>query len=99
MTPISKFPSIRRDLALLLPESCAVSLLIETIQQTVGSWLEDCLVFDVYQGKGIPEGKKSIALGLILQHPDRTFKDEEVEQCIERVKRALEAKYSAVLRD
>jgi phenylalanyl-tRNA synthetase beta chain len=64
---LSRFPTIRRDLAIVVDVEIPASALCDTIYRQAGPMLKDVLVFDVYQGKGIESGRKSIALGLILQ--------------------------------
>ena len=63
-----------------------------------GDWLKDVFIFDVYQGKGISPGLKSIALALVLQHPTRTLIDEEVTKLIEKVILTLKGQFGAELR-
>ncbi|MEM9243856.1 MAG: phenylalanine--tRNA ligase subunit beta [Pseudomonadota bacterium] len=96
--PISRFPSIRRDLSLLVDQHLTVDELISTIKATAGDLLEDVVIFDLYQGKGVQAGKKSIALGLILQDFSRTLTDEDVEKILTAVIAALKRQYQAELR-
>lgn len=95
---ISKFPEIRRDLAILVKQAIPASEIQDTIKVTAGDWLKDVFIFDVYQGKGISPGLKSIALALILQHPTRTLVDDEVSALVERVVTTLNGKLGAELR-
>lgn len=95
---ISKFPEVRRDLALLIKETVPSEDIQDTIVKVVGDWLKDIFIFDVYQGKGISPGLKSVALALILQHPTRTLVDDEVAEIIERVIAALKGTFDAQLR-
>lgn len=95
---ISKFPEIRRDLAILVQQSIPVTLIQDTITYVAGEWLQSVTVFDVYQGKGIEKDQKSIALALILQHASRTLVDEEVANLMERVIFALKERFAAELR-
>ncbi|WP_263080278.1 phenylalanine--tRNA ligase subunit beta [Endozoicomonas sp. Mp262] len=96
--PLSKFPEVRRDLALTVADSVAADSLCQVIREVSAELLKDVRVFDVYAGKGIEEGYKSLALGLTLQHPSRTLKDEEVNQLIEGVVVRLEQDFNASLR-
>lgn len=96
--PLSKFPEVRRDLALTVAETVAADSLCQVIREAGADLLKDVRVFDVYAGKGIEEGHKSLALGLTLQHPSRTLKDEEVNQLIEGVVVRLEQEFNASLR-
>lgn len=95
---VSKFPEIRRDLALIVDQSVPVDAIQATITEVAKELLKDIFVFDVYQGKGIAEGHKSIALALTLQHSSRTLLDEEVADLIERVIVIVKGKFHAQLR-
>lgn len=95
---LSRFPQVRRDIALLVDESVAYQDLLDVVHKSASDALIDVKVFDVYQGKTLEEGKKSIALGLILQEFSRTLEDTEVEQMINRIVTALKAAHGAVLR-
>ncbi|MBV1910495.1 MAG: phenylalanine--tRNA ligase subunit beta [Kangiellaceae bacterium] len=96
---LSKFPSIRRDLAILVRENVTSSQIVDLIGQTAKSWLNSVVIFDIYRGKGIELGFKSIAIGIVLQRNDRTFKDTEISKTIDRVIGTLTEKLGAVLRD
>lgn len=95
---ISKFPEIRRDIAILVNQAIPAREIQDTIKVVAGDWLKDVFIFDVYQGKGISPGLKSIALALLLQHPARTLVDDEVTALMERVIKTLEGQLGAVLR-
>lgn len=95
---ISKFPEVRRDLALLVDRAVPVSELEKVIAESAGDAFKNVLVFDVYQGQGIDEAKKSVALGLTWQHPSHTLSDEEVNNSVETIVAALAEKLSAVVR-
>jgi phenylalanyl-tRNA synthetase beta chain len=92
---ISKFPAIRRDLGVVVDESVTLDALRQCVNLAAKGLLRDLNVFDVYRGKGIEPGRKSIALGLILQETSRTLTDGEadavVAAVIERVKTDLKA--------
>ncbi len=95
---LSKFPEVRRDLALIVKQDVAADSMNRMIREVSGELLKDVRVFDVYAGKGIEEGHKSLALGLTLQHASRTLKDEEVNQLIDSILVRLEADFGASLR-
>lgn len=97
-TEISKFPEIRRDLAILVKQTIPAKDIQDTIKLCAGDWLKDVFIFDVYQGKGVTPEHKSVALGLILQHPSRTLVDDEVAELIVRVIETLKGNLGAVLR-
>ena len=95
---LSKFPEVRRDMALIVDQSVAAGDIEQIIREQAGEWLKTVTVFDVYTGQGVPEGQKSLALGLTLQHPSRTFKDDEINALFASVVSALENGVKATLR-
>ncbi|MDO6564157.1 phenylalanine--tRNA ligase subunit beta [Amphritea sp. 1_MG-2023] len=97
-TSLSKFPESRRDLALLVNETVAFEDLRAVALQQGGEYLKAVTLFDVYQGKGVEPGQKSIALGLTWQHPSRTLNDEEINEVIDFVVSALKNEFGATLR-
>ncbi|MDR9441016.1 MAG: phenylalanine--tRNA ligase subunit beta, partial [Halomonas sp.] len=97
-TPLSRHPEVRRDLAFLVEEGLPVQSLLDTIRAQAGEWLVESHLFDVYQGKGVPEGLKSVALGLTWQHPSRTLNDEEINQLVDAIVAELRQHLGAELR-
>ncbi|MCH9769469.1 MAG: phenylalanine--tRNA ligase subunit beta [Gammaproteobacteria bacterium] len=95
---ISKFPTVHRDLALVVDRSLLSARLIEIIQKNSGSILNKVEIFDIYQGQGIEIDKKSIALGLTFQDASRTLRDEEINDVIHNIISTLEEKVNAKLR-
>lgn len=95
---ISKFPGIRRDLALLVDRELSTAEIQATMTKSGGEWLRQIVVFDVYLGEGIPKNKKSVAFALILQHPMRTLRDEEVAETMGRIIKALQQTWGIELR-
>jgi len=95
---LSKFPEIRRDIAILLDQSVPAMAIQDTINEVAGDLLKKIDIFDVYQGKGIISGQKSIALALTLQDSSRTLVDEEVTNLMDRVIEALKGRFNAELR-
>nr|WP_298248599.1 phenylalanine--tRNA ligase subunit beta [uncultured Halomonas sp.] len=83
--PLSRYPEVRRDLAFLVDEALPVQALLDTLRAQAGEWLSECRLFDVYQGKGVAEGRKSVALGLTWQHPSRTLNDEEINHLVDAI--------------
>jgi len=98
-SPISKFPRVRRDLAIVLPEGIEAEEIVSTARSVAGQLLVDCRLFDVYQGSGIDSGLKSVALGLILQESSRTLTDQEADQVVAAVGEALKSEFGAQIRD
>jgi phenylalanyl-tRNA synthetase beta chain len=96
--PISKFPAIRRDLAIVVEEKILSHSLLQTVRDVIGPLLIDLCIFDLYCGEKIKKNEKSLALGLTLQHPSRTLKDEEINGWIESALTALADQHGAKLR-
>lgn len=96
---ISRFPSVRRDLAIVVDETVSALALQEAIRETCGDQLLELALFDVYRGKGVEKGRKSIAFGLILQESSRTLTDADVESVAVRVVDRLNQNFGATLRD
>src|SRR5690606_21831219 len=83
--PIPRFPSIQRDLALLVPEGVAAGAVLETIERHGGPFLRHVHLFDVYEGDQVPEGFRSLAYAMTYQASDRTLTDDEVEKAQEAI--------------
>ena len=96
--PLSRFPAIRRDLAVVVDEALPVALLSGIVKEQLGDLLQFVQYFDIYRGAGIEPGKKSVALAMILQHPTRTLIDDEINDLIQQVIKALAAKCQATIR-
>ena len=96
--PVSKFPEVRRDFALLADRDTPVESLQNIITELAGEAFKALSVFDVYQGQGIDDTKKSVALGLTWQHPSHTLSEEEINKSVEQVLAALEAQLGVVVR-
>jgi phenylalanyl-tRNA synthetase beta chain len=95
---ISKFPQVRRDLALLVDNSVSFAQLHETAKKAERKLLKSVNLFDVYEGKNLPEGKKSYAISFILHNLNATLTDTEIEKSVNRIKEAFEKDYGATLR-
>jgi phenylalanyl-tRNA synthetase beta chain len=95
---LSRFPSIRRDISIVVDDDLPAAKLIEKIQEVAGNLLVNLELFDEYRGKGIDSGRKSLALGLTFQDSSRTLKEAEVEAETVKVINALAAEYRAELR-
>jgi phenylalanyl-tRNA synthetase beta chain len=96
---ISRFPAVRRDLAIVVAESVPVQTLLDAVRRSAGTLLTDLVVFDIYRGKGITEGFKSVAMGLNLQDISRTLTDVETDAVVARVVADLQREHSATIRD
>jgi phenylalanyl-tRNA synthetase beta chain len=95
---ISRYPSIRRDIAVIVAETVSWSTIEQLVEETAGNLLTKLVVFDEYRGAGIDEGHKSMAIGLTLQDVTRTLKDEEVDAVVNKVVTRLSDDLNAVLR-
>ena len=96
---ISRYPSIRRDLAFVVDADLQTGVLQAAVKAVAGGLLKQMPIFDVYQGKGIESGLKSIAFGLILQDNSRTLTEQDIEAVVEKVTMQLGDKFGATLRD
>ena len=96
---ISRFPAVRRDLAMIVDEAVAVQSLLDCIRRSAGDTLKDVVVFDVYRGKGIETGRKSVAIGLNLQDVSRTLTDESTDAVVAQVVADLVRECKATIRD
>jgi phenylalanyl-tRNA synthetase beta chain len=96
---ISKFPSVRRDLAIVVDESVPLAVLQENVTVSASGLLSELRVFDVYRGPGVETGRKSIALGLILQDSSRTLTDVDADAVVTAVVARLRDELSATIRD
>jgi phenylalanyl-tRNA synthetase beta chain len=96
---ISKFPSVRRDLSIVIDESVPLAVLQENVTVSASGLLSELRVFDVYRGPGVDSGRKSIALGLILQDSSRTLTDVDADSVVTAVVARLRDELSATIRD
>lgn len=96
---LSKFPAIKRDLALVVTANVHAERIRQKILDSGGELLKNVQIFDIYQGSGIEQGKKSIALSLNFQHPSRTLVDSEVNELMQEIVHILHKDLNATLRD
>ena len=96
---LSKFPEVRRDLALIVDKIVSAASLLESVEEVAGEQLIDLRLFDEYQGKGIDPKRKSLALGLTFQHQSRTLNEDEINQVVESVVENLKSQHGATLRN
>lgn len=97
-TALSRYPSVRRDLAFVVPENVSWAALAGTVERAAGPFLRDVRLFDRYVGKGVETGCKSLAMGLILQEESRTLTDRDVDQVVTDVVAALRGEHGAEIR-
>ncbi|MBT5965718.1 MAG: phenylalanine--tRNA ligase subunit beta, partial [Gammaproteobacteria bacterium] len=96
---LSKFPSVRRDLALLIEEEVSFEAVKQCIDDCQQKLIKQVMIFDIYRGQGVEQGYKSIALGLIMQDATQTLTDSEIDAIVNSVLDALSNKLNAKLRD
>ena len=97
-TELSRFPSVRRDIALLIDDKISVKEIQQLIEKTGGDLLDSTWLFDVYTGKGVEENKRSLAFALLWQHPSRTLEDAEIKSGMDKIIEVLQSTYEATLR-
>lgn len=97
-TDIPKYPEVRRDLALLVDETVAFDAIYNIARQTEKSLLKAVNLFDVYQGKNLPEGKKSYAVSFTLQDSTKTLTDEQIDKIMSKLLKNMENELGASLR-
>lgn len=97
-TELSRFPSVRRDIALLISDKIELSRIEQTIKQAAGTFLVASWLFDVYTGQGVEAGHRSLAFALHFQHGSRTLEEAEIKQAMDSVIASLETTYNAKLR-
>ncbi len=96
--PISKFPEVRRDFALLLDEDVTFETIYQLAKQTDNKVLTDVNLFDVYKGKNLPEGKKSYAVSFTLKDESKTLTDKQIDKLMTKLQQKFEKEVGAVLR-
>jgi phenylalanyl-tRNA synthetase beta chain len=98
-TELSRFPEVRRDIAVIVDKSTSAAKLMSTVKSAAGAYLTDLRLFDVYEGKGIDPKRKSVALGLTFRDQSRTLSDDDVNLAMDQVIDSLENNYKAELRN
>ena len=95
---LSRFPSVRRDLAFIVAEAVSWGAISQTVRATAGPLFRDLQLFDRYVGAGVESGQKSLAMGLILQDNSRTLTDADVAQVVAQVVAAIGDAHGAKVR-
>jgi phenylalanyl-tRNA synthetase beta chain len=96
---VSRFPANRRDLAVVVKEDVDAKKVLQLIEKVGGNYLIDLNLFDVYQGQGIEDGFKSLAIALVLQDTNKTLEEKDITDVIDRVVETLKTELNASLRD
>ena len=97
--PLPRYPALMRDIAVLVDDRITVGQMERVIKEKAGEILEEVRLFDVYKGKQVPEGKKSVAFSLAFRSADRTLTDDEANNAMRKIVTALEGGFGAQLRD
>jgi phenylalanyl-tRNA synthetase beta chain len=96
---VSKYPAIRRDIAVIVDDKVTAEQLVQTVEQAAPGLIQSVRIFDIYTGTGIEAGRKSVALGLILQETSRTLTDVDADAAMASAFRKLKDEFGAELRD
>jgi phenylalanyl-tRNA synthetase beta chain len=97
--PVSKYPAIRRDIAVVVKDRVTAAELVRAVESAAPELVRGVRIFDIYKGPGIEAGLKSVALGLILQETSRTLTDEDADTVMSAVLRKMQQDFGAELRD
>lgn len=97
-SPISPYPSVYRDLAFIVDDKVAAGAILNQIVLNGTNLLKKCQMFDLYKGKSIEDGKKSVAFSLEFSSPSKTLTDQEIEPVLAKIIESVESQFSAVLR-
>jgi len=98
VVPVTKYPAVRRDLAIVVREEVNTGAVQALIRKKAGSWLKELRLFDLYRGEQIQEGYKSLAFSLTWQASDKTLTDDEVNSLHQKIDQALQKEFGADLR-
>ncbi len=94
----SKYPQVKRDLAVLVDESLAVGQLLASLKPLIKNPVQDIFLFDLYRGVGVSEGKKSLAFRIVIQDTEKTLTDNDIDQVVAGVLSKLQSEFQAELR-
>ena len=97
--PLPRFPAVARDIALLVKDEILAKQMEDIIKQRSGKIFEELKLFDVYKGKQVPDGMKSVAYSITFRAEDRTLTDEEVAKTMKRILEGLQDNLGAQLRE
>ena len=96
--PLPRFPAVSRDIAVVVEEAVGAGAMMDAIRKAAGKTLEDVKLFDIYRGDKLGQGRKSIAYAITLRAADRTLTEEEINNTMEKVLKALNTQFGAELR-
>ncbi len=95
---VSKYPAVTRDLSLTVPKTQALGPLLRSLEEAAAGLVKSISLFDVYQGKGVPEGQKSLAFRVVMQHSERTLADAEVDAMMAKLIEQASKEFGGALR-
>jgi phenylalanyl-tRNA synthetase beta chain len=95
---VSKFPSVIRDLAIVVDQRISLQTLLDGLKSRLPALIQEVQLFDIYTGKGVPENKKSLAFRIVMQDTQRTLQDSEVDAAVQHLMACLEQAFGAELR-
>ncbi len=95
---LSRFPSVRRDLAFLVDQGVTVEAILKTMSEAKESFVRELALFDLYQGQGVPAGQKSLAFRVVMQDTERTLTEPEVETAVTQIAESVINRHGAKLR-
>ena len=95
---VQRYPSVSRDIAIVLDKQCEAGKVIEKIKETCGSVLSTVTIFDVYEGDPLPQSKKSLGIRMVFVNPKKTLKASKVDALVDQVIDDLQAAFDASLR-
>ncbi|MDZ7925255.1 MAG: phenylalanine--tRNA ligase subunit beta [Marinagarivorans sp.] len=96
--PLSRYPSVSRDMAVLVDEAVSAAQIEQSIANAAGANIKTVALFDVYAGQGVAQGRKSLAFSLTFQNAERTLRDDEIQQAVDNIVKMLAEVYGASLR-
>lgn len=99
LSELSRFPEVRRDIAVLAGTQLPADALLQAVRTVAGPELRDCRLFDVYEGAGVAAGQRSLAIGMVWQHAQRTLQENEVQAYVDAVVDLLKTQFGVTLRD
>jgi phenylalanyl-tRNA synthetase beta chain len=97
--PLPRYPAAYRDVAVIVDDAVPADAVVASVHRAAGETLESARIFDVYRGQPLPEGRKSIAVGLTFRAPGATLRQDEVNEVMERIVGALQSELGAALRE
>jgi phenylalanyl-tRNA synthetase beta chain len=97
-TDIPKYPEVRRDLALLVDDQVSFESIYKIARQSEKTLLKNIVLFDVYNGNNLPEGKKSYAVSFTIQDQSKTLTDEQIDKVMGKLQKSLTTELGAILR-